>query len=82
MKNFPLTTKNRINENIALDMNSFIEKKTGLNVGWEEDEDIINFVTHYPIKFDIYIDTNNTLKEIQRQVHNCCRKWNNKNKGK
>ncbi len=75
---FPLSQDNQTMENIAQDMNTFIEKKLNINVGWEEDEvnGWITFLGYYGMReFNLTISYHDTLNQIQKEVHDYCREW-------
>jgi len=76
MKNFPLTTVEYTSVNIAQDMNAFIEKKTGHNVGWDIVGNYIQFLGWYDCKeFGLHIKTTDTLSKIQKQTHDYCKEY-------
>lgn len=78
MINFPHTTsKGYSPDNIAEDMQEFIESKTGLIVGYEIEGDYIQFLGWYDCKeFSVAVGGNEKLKNIQKQIHDYCKAWN------
>lgn len=76
MKNFPLTSVEYSSENIAEDMNAFIEKKTGHNVGYSVYSTCIIFQSWFDNKeFNLQLGTTDTLSKIQKQTHDYCKEF-------
>lgn len=77
MQHFPLTLQESTPENIAQDMNSFIESLTGLNVGFEIVGNYTTFCGWYDGReFDISVNNTSSLKDIQKYVYDNCVEWN------
>ena len=85
-KHWKRTEKNPTAENVALDLNTFIELQTGLSIGWEfDDEDCVEnrwvhlFSWHDGVKFSFTVDMTRDLADLyllQKDLYDYCKLWN------
>jgi len=78
-KHWKHTEQNLTAENVAQDINEFINTQIGLSVGWEIEEriEMIGYYNGTEFALSVAIPTDKTnLYQIQKEVYDYCKSWN------